>query len=71
MIVSLQLLSNIAWVVTPSKQLGITLDDLLALGRQNPNDTDENFNMAYLAIRGSGRGEWREPPAWKGQPATL
>ena len=37
------------------KQLGITLDDLLALGRQNPNDTNENFNMAYLAIRGSGR----------------
>jgi starch phosphorylase len=36
-------------------QLGITLDDLLALGRQNPNDTNENFNMAYLAIRGSGR----------------
>jgi glycogen phosphorylase len=37
------------------KQLGITLDDLLALGRQNPNDTNESFNMAYLAIRGSGR----------------
>ena len=36
------------------KQLGITLDDLLALGRQNPNDTAENFNMAYLAVRGSG-----------------
>ena len=36
------------------KQLGITLRDLLALGRQNPNDPAENFNMAYLAIRGSG-----------------
>ncbi|MCR4299368.1 MAG: alpha-glucan family phosphorylase [Gallionella sp.] len=35
-------------------QLGITLHDLLALGRQNPNDTSEPFNMAYLAIRGSG-----------------
>lgn len=35
------------------KQLGITLQDLLALGRQNPNDPAENFNMAYLAIRGS------------------
>jgi glycogen phosphorylase len=34
--------------------LGITLHDLLALGRENPNDTSENFNMAYLAIRGSG-----------------
>ena len=36
-------------------QLGITLHDLLALGRQNPDDPAENFNMAYLAIRGSGR----------------
>ena len=36
------------------KKLGITLRDLLALGRQNPNDTSEDFNMAYLAIRGSG-----------------
>jgi starch phosphorylase len=35
-------------------KLGITLDDLLALGRQNPNDSSEPFNMAYLAIRGSG-----------------
>jgi starch phosphorylase len=36
------------------EKLGITLRDLLALGRQNPNDSAENFNMAYLAIRGSG-----------------
>ena len=36
------------------KQLGITLHELLALGRQNPNDPAEDFNMAYLAIRGSG-----------------
>jgi starch phosphorylase len=36
------------------EKLGITLQDLLALGRQNPNDASENFNMAYLAIRGSG-----------------
>ena len=35
-------------------QLGITLSDLLALGRQNRNDAAEDFNMAYLAIRGSG-----------------
>jgi starch phosphorylase len=34
--------------------LGITRHDLLALGRQNPNDGTEPFNMAYLAIRGSG-----------------
>ena len=36
------------------QQLGIPLADLLALGRRNPNDASENFNMAYLAIRGSG-----------------
>ena len=36
------------------QKLGITLYDLLALGRHNPNDSSESFNMAYLAIRGSG-----------------
>jgi starch phosphorylase len=35
------------------KMLGISLRDLLALGRQNPDDASEAFNMAYLAIRGS------------------
>ncbi len=35
-------------------ELGITRHDLLALGRQNANDSSELFNMAYLAIRGSG-----------------
>jgi starch phosphorylase len=34
--------------------LGISVRDLLALGRRNPNDGSESFNMAYLAIRGSG-----------------
>jgi starch phosphorylase len=37
-----------------AEKLGITLHDLLALGRQNANDPSETFNMAYLAIRGSG-----------------
>ena len=36
------------------QKLGITLLDLLALGRANPNDSSEPFNMAYLAMRGSG-----------------
>ncbi|HET9463758.1 MAG TPA: alpha-glucan family phosphorylase, partial [Thiobacillus sp.] len=36
------------------QQLGMTRHELLALGRQNPNDAAEPFNMAYLAIRGSG-----------------
>jgi len=34
--------------------LGISMNDLLALGRRNPQDDSEPFNMAYLAIRGSG-----------------
>jgi len=36
------------------KKLGISLRELLALGRRDPNDSSESFNMAYLAIRGSG-----------------
>ena len=36
------------------KRLGITVHDLLALGRRNPQDSSEAFNMAYLAIRGAG-----------------
>jgi len=35
-------------------RLGLSMHDLLALGRQNPDDSSEPFNMAYLAIRGSG-----------------
>ncbi len=36
------------------KMLGITPQQLLGLGRINPGDNSEPFNMAYLAIRGSG-----------------
>jgi starch phosphorylase len=35
-------------------ELGVPLHDLMALGRENANDPSESFNMAYLAIRGSG-----------------
>jgi starch phosphorylase len=35
-------------------RLKISLHDLMALGRRNPDDASEPFNMAYLAIRGSG-----------------
>ncbi len=35
-------------------ELGISVQQLLALGRKNPEDTAEPFNMAYLAIHGSG-----------------
>jgi starch phosphorylase len=36
-------------------ELTISLEDLLALGRQNPGDASEPFNMAYLAVHGSGQ----------------
>ena len=36
------------------EELGISPRELLALGRQNPDDPSESFNMAYLAVRGSG-----------------
>jgi glycogen phosphorylase len=36
------------------KHLHIGFDDLLALGRVEPEDSKEPFNMAHLAIRGSG-----------------
>jgi glucan phosphorylase len=36
------------------QRLGLSRHDLPALGRRNPNDAAEPFNMAYLAIRGSG-----------------
>jgi starch phosphorylase len=35
-------------------KLHISFEDLLALGRRNGYDDGEPFNMAYLAIRGSG-----------------
>lgn len=35
-------------------QLSISFQDLLALGRRDKNDLSEPFNMAHLAVRGSG-----------------
>ncbi|WP_348268747.1 alpha-glucan family phosphorylase [Edaphobacter paludis] len=37
------------------EELALPLEDLLALGRQNATDISECFNMAYLALRGSGQ----------------
>jgi len=36
------------------EHLSIPFEDLLALGRRDGKDSSEPFNMAYLAIRGSG-----------------
>ncbi len=35
-------------------EFGVKLNELLALGRSNPDDHDEPFNMAWLAMRGAG-----------------
>jgi starch phosphorylase len=35
-------------------ELHISFDDLMAFGRQYPGNSSEYFNMAYLAIHGSG-----------------
>src|SRR5579872_6454600 len=37
------------------KRLGISLQALLNLGRENPDHSSEPFNMTYLAVRGCGR----------------
>jgi glycogen phosphorylase len=37
-----------------AERLGIHIDRLLGLGRADPRDQKEPFNMAYLAIRGCG-----------------
>ncbi|MGA2352322.1 MAG: alpha-glucan family phosphorylase [Terracidiphilus sp.] len=36
------------------EKLSISIDELLALGRRDRQDSSEPFNMAYLAIHGSG-----------------
>ena len=36
------------------EELGIDFNDLMALGRADSSNRRESFNMAYLAIRGSG-----------------
>ncbi len=36
------------------QELGLSLHELLALGRKDPSDAREPFNMAYLAMRGCG-----------------
>ncbi|PUZ20994.1 alpha-glucan family phosphorylase [Chitinophaga costaii] len=37
-----------------AEKLQLSIPQLLALGRQRPDDEQERFNMAYLAINGSG-----------------
>src|SRR5215471_15947009 len=46
----------IAWYLKnyAEQGLSISLQDLMALGRRDRTDSSEPFNMAYLAVRGSG-----------------
>jgi starch phosphorylase len=46
----------IAWYLKnyAAQRLSISLEDLIALGRRDRTDSTEPFNMAYLAVRGSG-----------------
>ena len=37
-----------------AERLRISFDELMALGRSNPGDAGEPFNMAFLALHGSG-----------------
>ncbi len=53
------------------KKLDISMDQLLALGRQNPGNNFEGFNMAYLAVRGSLGHQWGEQAPWAGEPASF
>jgi starch phosphorylase len=36
-----------------AEEMGVTMKNLLSLGRRDANDDNEPFNMAYLAMRGS------------------
>ena len=49
-----ELMRTVPGHTTPKSGSASRFQRLLALGRRNPNDTAEPFNMAYLAMRGSG-----------------
>ena len=53
------------------KKLGIALQDLLALGRQNPTDSSEPFQHGVSGNPRERGREWGEPLAREGEPAPL
>ena len=53
------------------KQLGISLDDLLALGRRESERPGGGFQYGVSGDPRKWGREWREPPAWRGEPAPL
>ncbi len=44
---------HVAYLRIYAEKLGVPLSTLLALGRRDPDDTSEPFNLAFLAMRGS------------------
>ncbi len=54
-----------------AQSLGLSTHEFLALGRRDPNDSSEPFNMAYLAVRGQRSGQRRESFARTSEPAHF
>ncbi len=52
-------------------KLGIPLHDLMALGRQNPNDSFEPFQYGVPCCTRERGGQWGEPPARESEQASL
>ena len=52
-------------------ELAISPRELLALGRKNPHDDEEPFNMTYLALRGCSRAQRGQSPACRSEPPAL
>ncbi len=53
------------------EKLGISLSDLLALGRQNPDDPSGKFQHGLPGDPRERGGEWCEPLTWKSEPAVV
>ena len=52
-------------------EAGISLEELIGLGRVGPDDGGEPFNMAYLAHARLDAEFWRQPAARSCQPTAL
>ena len=53
------------------ERLRISMDDLLALGRRNPGDRARAVQHGLPGPARQWRGEWREPPPRRSEPADL
>jgi hypothetical protein len=53
------------------QKLGISLNELLALGRRNPERRIGKFQYGLSGHSRQRGGQWREPLAWQGQPTAL